>query len=118
MLAVYACATVFTLTISPILLWIWIIPVLLGSPVLRLYLLAEHGRCPNVANIFENSRTTYTSCMIRFLGWNLLYHAEHHAYPNVPFHRLPDMHTIAAPHLRSTSDGYTNFAHDYTKTLT
>jgi len=118
LLAVYACAMVFTLTISPILLWIWIIPILLGFPVLRLYLLAEHGRCPNVANMFENSRTTYTSRMIRFLAWNMPYHAEHHAYPNVPFHRLPDMHTIAALHLRSTSNGYSSFARDYTETLT
>ena len=24
--------------------------------------------------------------------WNMPYHAEHHAYPSVPFHALPQLH--------------------------
>ena len=66
------------------------LPVLLGQPALRLYLLAEHGDCPRVANMFENTRTTFTTAMMRFLAWNMPYHVEHHVYPQVPFYRLPD----------------------------
>ena len=29
----------------------WLVPVLLGQPFLRLYLLAEHGDCPEVVNL-------------------------------------------------------------------
>ena len=34
------------------LLWLWIVPLILGFPVLRLYLLAEHGRCPRWRTCF------------------------------------------------------------------
>ncbi|HVI88283.1 MAG TPA: fatty acid desaturase, partial [Dongiaceae bacterium] len=36
---------------TPVLLYVWIIPALLGQPFLRLYLLAEHGGCPHVSNM-------------------------------------------------------------------
>jgi len=98
---------------GPTLLWVWLIPLALGFPVLRLYLLAEHALCPPVANMFENTRTTFTHRAIRWLSWNMPYHAEHHAWPAVPYHALPDLHTLAHPHLRSTSDGYSAFAGEY-----
>ncbi len=91
------------------ILTVWIVPLLLGQPFLRLYLLAEHGRCPRVANMFENTRTTFTNRMVRKLAWNMPYHAEHHACPTVPFHRLPDLHRLVQPHLRETEDGYARF---------
>ena len=33
-----------------------------------------------------------TSKWVKYLMWNMPYHAEHHAYPAVPFHALPDLH--------------------------
>jgi len=36
-----------------------------------------------------NTRTTLTTRVVRFLAWNMPYHAEHHAMPSVPFHKLP-----------------------------
>ncbi len=94
---------------STALLWLWIVPVLLGQPFLRAYLLAEHARCPHVANMLENTRTTYTTRFVRFLAWNMPYHAEHHSYPTVPFHKLPALHAIAREHLRQTENGYGRF---------
>ncbi|OCW57223.1 fatty acid desaturase [Hoeflea olei] len=94
---------------SAVLLYAWIVPMLLGQPFLRLYLLAEHGRCPQVANMLENSRTTFTNALVRRLAWNMPYHAEHHSYPAVPFHRLPEMHRLAARHLKVTETGYARF---------
>ena len=112
MLAIYALA-LLSLMVSPLLFWVWLLPCLLGQPLLRLYLLAEHGRCAFVANMFENTRTTYTNRIIRFLAWNMPYHVEHHTLPNVPFHRLPDLHDHMQGHHRVTSDGYTAFTADY-----
>ncbi|QBF31595.1 fatty acid desaturase [Thalassococcus sp. S3] len=112
MLAAYLLAAL-SLPITPILFWLWLLPLLIGQPVLRIYLLAEHGRCPPVANMLENSRTTFTNRIVRTLAWNMPYHAEHHAAPNVPFHRLPDLHADLAPHLKSTAPGYAAFARDY-----
>ena len=37
------------------------------------------------------------------------YHAEHHAFPNVPFHRLPELHARARPHLAQVERGYARF---------
>ncbi|MBE1284593.1 MAG: fatty acid desaturase [Rhodobacteraceae bacterium] len=116
LLGLYALA-VLSLIWSPLVIWLWIVPVLIGQPFLRLYLLAEHGLCPPVANMLENSRTTFTNRIVRFLAWNMPYHAEHHAFPNVPFHQLPAFHQITQEHLKSTSDGYGEFTADYAKQL-
>jgi len=106
-------ALALTLPWSPVLNWVWLVPVLLGQPVLRLYLLAEHGDCPFVANMFLNTRTTFTNRAVRFLAWNMPYHVEHHVAPMVPFHRLPAMHGLLRHHLRVTADGYAAFTRDY-----
>ena len=80
--------------------------VLLGQPFLRAYLLAEHARCPHVANMLENTRTTFTTALVRLIAWNMPFHAEHHAYPAVPFHKLPRFHEFVRQHLRTTERGY------------
>ena len=109
-LAAYALVILFSLVArSDMVLWIWVVPILLGQPFLRAYLLAEHARCPHVANMLENTRTTFTTRLVRFLSWNMPYHAEHHSYPTVPFHQLPRFHLIIAEHLRSTEQGYVRF---------
>jgi len=100
------------------LFWCWLGPALLGQPFLRLYLMAEHGRCPSVANMLENTRTTFTNRVIRWIAWNMPYHAEHHAWPTVPFHKLPDLHEIAKPHLKKTSHGYVEFHREVVGDLT
>ena len=94
---------------SPALLWAWIVPVVLGQPFLRAYLLAEHARCPHVANMLENTRTTFTTALVRLIAWNMPFHAEHHAYPAVPFHKLPRFHEFVRQHLRTTERGYVRF---------
>jgi len=116
MIALYAIAFA-SLYLTPLLFWIWVLPVLVGQPFLRLYLLAEHGLCPPVADMLENSRTTFTTRAIRFVAWNMPYHAEHHSYPSVPFHHLPDLHQITQAHLKTTSDGYVEFNRDYLHSL-
>lgn len=113
MLALYAAAALFTLVVSPVLLRVWLVPLVLGFPVLRLYLLAEHGRCPLVADMLDNTRTTTTNALVRFLAWNMPYHTEHHVLPQVPFHRLPEFHAELRAHLRHTSPGYAAFTRDY-----
>ena len=98
---------------SAVLFWVWLLPLLIGNPFLRGYLLAEHARCPHVADMFENTRTTFTNRIVRWLAWNMPYHAEHHAYPAIPFHRLPDFHDLCARHLKVTHHGYADFNIEY-----
>jgi fatty acid desaturase len=112
MAAGYAMAAL-TLVWTDLLLWVWILPVLLGQPFLRLYLLAEHGDCPQVANMFQNTRTTFTTRAMRWLAWNMPYHVEHHVWPTVPFHLLPQVHALMRDKLEVTADGYAAFTTDY-----
>ena len=118
MIAAYAAIVVGCIVLrTPVLLFSWILPALIGQPFLRLYLLAEHGRCPYVANMLENSRTTLTNIAIRKLAWNMPYHAEHHAYPGVPFHRLPEFHGLIENHLKQVEKGYARFNSKYVSEL-
>ena len=93
------------------MLWFWAVPAVLGQPMLRLYLLAEHTGCPMVPDMLENSRTVHTTAAVRFLAWNMPYHAEHHAHAAIPFHALPRAHAARmnaapAPRIRRQPRGY------------
>lgn len=112
MLAGYGLAAA-SLALSPLALWLWLVPAVLGQPFLRLYLLAEHGDCPRVADMLANTRTTFTTRAVRLIAWNMPFHAEHHVYPAVPFHRLPDLHRLMRDHLRVTAPGYAAFTRAY-----
>lgn len=89
-----------------LLLWYWVLPVLVGQPFLRFYLLAEHTGCELSSDMLRNTRTTVTNVVVRRLAWNMPYHAEHHAFPAVPFHALPRLHERLAPHLAVVATGY------------
>ncbi len=102
---------------SAFVLYGWIIPAIVGQPFLRLYLLAEHGRCPYVANMLENTRTTLTNWLVRKIAWNMPFHTEHHSYPGVPFHRLPYFHAVVADHIKELENGYTRFNAKYVERL-
>lgn len=89
-LALYAAiAAVSALTDPRPVLVLWIGPALLGQPFLRAYLLSEHWGCPSVRDMWANTRSVVSIAPIRWLAWNMPYHAEHHANPGIPFHALP-----------------------------
>lgn len=102
--AVVAGAAVGAGSWAPLLYWL--VPAVLGQPWLRLYLLAEHTGCPLVPDMLRNTRTTITNAAVRFLAWNMPYHAEHHAFPAVPFHALPRLHLRLRDELGMVSHGY------------
>ncbi len=106
-------AVLGSLLVTPLLFWVWLLPVVLGQPFLRIYLLAEHGDCPRVANMFENTRTVFTTALVRILAWNMPYHVEHHVMPSVPFHHLPELHGVLKAELRVTAAGYAAFTMAY-----
>ena len=55
-------------------------------------LLQHGGLADNVTDHRLNSRTVYMNPISRFIYWNMNYHVEHHMFPMVPYHRLPDLH--------------------------
>ena len=54
--------------------------------------LSEHVGCNYDGEIEHRTRTVLTLPPIRWLCWNMPFHLEHHAFPNVPFHALPALH--------------------------
>jgi fatty acid desaturase len=112
MLVLYIAIAVFSV-FDPVLIWVWIIPAIVGQPALRLYLMAEHGDCQQVTDMFANTRTVFTTRIMRFLAWNMPYHTEHHVWPQVPFHQLPALHLEMREHLQVTSAGYAAFTQNY-----
>jgi fatty acid desaturase len=84
----------------------WMLPVLVGQPFLRMFLLAEHTGCPLVADMRVNSRTMLTNWAMRRLAWNMPFHTAHHVYPGVPFHALPEAHEYIRGSIRYEAPGY------------
>jgi fatty acid desaturase len=55
--------------------------------------LPQHmGLAEDVLNHRLNSRTVLMGPVLRFIYWNMNYHVEHHMYPMVPYHALPQLH--------------------------
>lgn len=87
-------------------LYFFFLPSLLAMPFMRAYLIAEHTLCSRDQNGFTNTRTTLANFPIRLLMWNMPFHAEHHLFPSVPFHRLPALHDRIGDRFAHVAPGY------------
>jgi fatty acid desaturase len=67
--------------------------------------------------MLENTRTTLTNRVVRFIAWNMPYHVEHHAYPSVPFHKLPEFHQHTQAHIKHLDEGYARFNRDFARSV-
>ena len=63
--------------------------------------------------MLDNTRTTFTNAFVRFIAWNMPYHVEHHVYPSVPFHKLPEFHAHINAYIMHKQNGYFRFNQDY-----
>ncbi len=83
---------------------------LLGWPLAHLVLgpllSAEHTGLASEGDVLARTRSIATIAPIRWLLWNMPYHAEHHGWPAVPFHALPRLHARVAEALPHRSHGY------------
>ncbi|MBM3520757.1 MAG: fatty acid desaturase, partial [Alphaproteobacteria bacterium] len=61
--------------------------------------LTQHAGLPeDVLDHRLNCRTVYMNPIMRFIYWNMNYHIEHHMFPLVPYHRLPELHEAMKPY--------------------
>lgn len=111
-IAIYA-ATV----VAAVIMASWLPLVLIGLP--RMYgcwhmvmtgILQHGGLADNVIDHRLNSRTVLMNPISRFIYWNMNYHVEHHMFPMVPFHALPQLHELIKHDLPAPNtsiwDGY------------
>jgi len=79
---------------------------LYGGWLHQLFALTQHaGLAENVRDHRLNSRTVRLNPVFRFLYFNMNYHIEHHMFPMVPFHALPDLHERVRSELPYTYSG-------------
>ncbi|MEX0269749.1 fatty acid desaturase family protein [Leptolyngbyaceae cyanobacterium UHCC 1019] len=106
-LLVYGVAIALSIAYQhPWFLLYWVLPLAVGQPVLRAFLLAEHTGCTHDDNALTNTRTTLTIAPFRWLMWNMPFHAEHHLYASIPFHALPAAHKVLQSHFSHVDQGY------------
>lgn len=98
LLAIHATAIVLASTSVPALGWVYV-GMLLGHMFLSWYITCEHRGLPETGSVLERTRSLITPAWVRWLVWNMPYHAEHHAWPAVPWHALADLHADVRTHL-------------------
>lgn len=91
---------------TPVLLTLWIVPRVLGEPIMRWVRIAEHVGCEDSGDLTRNTRTTRAPWWFHRLFWNMSYHAEHHLCPAAPFHALPKIHAQVGDRVHPVGSGY------------
>lgn len=110
MLAVFFAVFALWSWLDPAGPWLfWLLPVAMAQPILRVMLLSEHTLCSDDDNGLTNTRSTLVNPLMHLVHWNMPYHAEHHLYPSIPFHRLPQAH-------REIGDRFAHVAPSYLET--
>ncbi len=72
--------------------WFLVVPRVLGAPVMLLFTLLQHVELQEDSpSILESTRSFRGNWLANFLYMNMNNHVEHHLYPQVPFHALPDL---------------------------
>lgn len=102
LVALHAAFVAAALALEPRLLRLYL-AVPLAHALLSLYVTAEHRGLPGTGSILERTRSFDVGPGLRLVLWNMPFHAEHHAYPAVPFHALPRLREALAPQLRHRS---------------
>jgi fatty acid desaturase len=72
---------------------LWLAPMCAMKFTHQLQNTIEHLGLPH-EDIIENTRSTRTNAVLRWMAWQMQYHTAHHAFPGVPFHRLHELHHI------------------------
>lgn len=95
-----AYVAIFVATIAAALFWQTWLPIFMvvtprfyGGFFAQFFNITQHaGLKEDCQDHRQNCRTFYANPVFEFLYMKMNYHIEHHMYPMVPFHRLPDMH--------------------------
>ena len=95
-LAIYAVTVALCFVLSsPLPALFIIVPHIFGNWLMIVHNTTQHaGLAENVLDHRLNCRTVYMNPFSRFVYWNMNYHVEHHMFPLVPYHALPQLHEL------------------------
>ncbi len=86
-------------------LYVFLLGLVFGHAFLSLHITCEHRGLPDEGNIFDKTRSIAAPAPWRWLLWNMSYHAEHHAWPHIPWHRLGEVHALVKDRLPHKDSG-------------
>jgi fatty acid desaturase len=72
---------------------------------LGIWLQTEHTGRGFDGSILDRTRSVDTAAVVRFFLWNMSFHAEHHAWPAIPWHALPRVNARVGSHI-DAAPGY------------
>lgn len=108
LLAIYLIMIAFVIVVNTGFIAIFI-GQLIGHLILAFYVSLEHNGLPHEGDVLEKTRSLNTNKIIKLIMWNMPYHAEHHAYPSVPFHALPRLNEELSEELSHRDENIPGF---------
>jgi fatty acid desaturase len=100
-IAVYVIVVALAIVTGSLLPLMYVgLPSLYGRWLSTIFGVSQHaGLAENVLDHRLNARTIRMNPVSRFLYWNMNFHVEHHMFPMVPYHALPELHAEVADDL-------------------
>ena len=96
----------------------WILPMLITKPIHQMQNTIEHLGLTHKKDILQNTRSTRTNFLMKWLCWQMPYHTAHHTFPSVPFWKLKDLNSkIEKKSGKVYSMGYFEFQIEVIKRL-
>lgn len=87
----------------------WLLAWPIAHLLLGLFVLPEHTGLPTDGTQLHRTRSTTSNALVRHAMWNMNCHTEHHAFPAVPWHALPELGRRIAPDIEHRASGYLAF---------
>lgn len=91
----------------------WLIPMLVINTMVNIRGMSQHTLLEHADDEVRGTRSIITVPVVRFFMCNENYHLEHHLYPGVPWHHLPEVHEALEPELRKQGAPYISSYHSF-----
>jgi fatty acid desaturase len=96
----------------------WVIPMLFINTMVNIRGMSQHTLLEQADDEIRGTRSILTVPLVRYFMCNENYHLEHHLYPGVPWHHLPEVHKALAGELRERGapyiPSYASFVREFT----
>jgi len=110
--------TWLTLAFGAVVIWLYWFPLFISHILANFVILPEHYETDCVTGRNKvNSRTIKSGFLTRFFIVGLNYHTEHHLYPGIPFHNLPNINKRIGKEMKYTHNSYLAFHWSLVKSL-
>lgn len=90
-------------------LWLvqgWLLPMLVINTFVNIRGMSQHTLLEHASDSIQGTRSILTGPVVRYFMCNENFHLEHHLYPGVPWHRLPEVHACLKPELERRGAPY------------